>query len=232
MIIKNKWLRYSLLFATFWLTSPAFSEPYEFSCPQSVYYCELPVSGNSGGSAKNTENIVYSGLVWEIFGEQKLIPQFVIGVRSLEVKDNNNVSGADASLRIKYQDKFGFDSIRLTYVGGSRDIMGNLGAGYSLSHGSWLGTAAIQGPYTRLSTDYTLSDSKFRYFGELITLDKPNKVFRKPSAAGGCESYTNLPVSYQLVDVDQNNQFIVEGGTGNVNPAYVANGQTCFAVYD
>jgi hypothetical protein len=242
MNTKNKWLKYSLVITTITninLIQTA-SADVEFDCNTSVWFCPAPASGGSGGSAKNTENIVYSGFIWELFGEQGMIPQFIIGVRSLEVKDNDNVNGADASIRIKYQDKLGIDSLRLAYVGGERDVMGNVGVGYSFTHNSWLGTAALQGPYVRVSTDYVLADNKFRYFAEINTLDKPNKVTTQPSNSGGCGSYNQPtyefyggPSAYQLVNV-VNGQLegINFGGPVNADPSTVVNGKTCFAAID
>lgn len=206
-------------------------------------YCVAP-AGEAGGSAKNTENRIYSGFVWELFGDQGLVPEFVIGVRSLQVKSNDNVKGADASFRIKFQDKVSLDSLRLAYVGGERDVMGNVGVGYSFSHSSWLGTAAIQGPYTRLSADYMVSENKFKYFAELNTLDKPSKVMRvtRPLADGTCPS--TLPIrpgaaspvyGYLLTPVVDGaipDPFYYSGSGGpptiTVDPNQIVNGKTCY----
>jgi hypothetical protein len=196
-------------------------------------YCEAPTSGN-GGSAKNTENRIYSGFIWELFGDQGLIPQFIIGVRSLQDKDTDHVEGADASFRIKYQDKLSVDSLRLSYVGGKRDIMGNLGAGYSFSQSSWLATVAIQGSYVRLSTDYLVSDSKFRYYAELNTLNKPSRVMR-PSSGGTCPSGYNLvPVTNGYITYFprfNNNVYAAIDGEVIVQSDQIVSDKTCYKHY-
>ena len=185
--------------------------------------CQAPSGGGSSGSAKRTENRIYSGFVWELFGDQGLIPEFIIGVRSLQVKDNDDVNGADASFRIKYQDKLNPDSLRLAYVGGKRDIMGNVGAGYSFSDSSWLATAAIEGPYTRLSTDYILADSKFKYYAELNTLAKPAKVMR-PSGDGTCDTGGG----YSLTSVIDGQITDAVPQQVTVDPSQIVNGKTCY----
>ena len=183
------------------------------------FYCNAPVGSIAGGSVQHTDNSIYSGLVWEFFGESGYIPDFVIGVRSLQIKDN--VNGADANLRIKYKDKISPDSLRLSYVGGSRDIMGNVGGGYSFTYKSWLATAAIEGPYSRLSTDYLFTDRKLRFYAELNTINKPSKIVR-PSVDGTCSSGNLTNVNNGILDNNYN------GDTFNVDPNQVVNGKTCF----
>lgn len=200
-------------------------------------YCVAPTTSETGGSAKNTENRIYSGFVWELFGEQGMIPDFVIGVRSLQVKSNDNVNGADASFKIKFQDQISADSWRLTYVGGERAIMGNVGVGYSLSHSSWLGTAAIQAPYTRLSADYLVSENKFKYFAELNTLDKPSSVLQvtRPLADGTCPSTrpsinTSVGSAYVLTQVIDGVIPAIDGRfTLTVDPSQIVDGKTCYS---
>jgi hypothetical protein len=62
------------------------------------------------------------------------------------------------------------------YVGGERDVMGNLGVGYSFTHGSLLGTVAVQGPHARAGVDYLLGDGSVKPYVELNTLAKPGDV--------------------------------------------------------
>lgn len=207
-------------------------------------YCVAPASNHAGGSAKNTENRIYSGFVWELFGEQGMIPDFVIGVRSLQVKSNDNVNGADASFRIKFKDQISADSWRISYVGGERAVMGNVGVGYSLTQSSWLGTAAIQAPYVRVSADYLVSENKFKYFAELNTLDKPSNVpqVTRPLADGTCPStppiktinsipYPGNPyVLTQVIDGAVPSIFIdINNPTFTVDPSQIVDGKTCFS---
>lgn len=183
------------------------------------FFCSAPVGSSAGGVAKHTNNLIYSGLVWELFGDNGYMPEFVIGFRSLQIKDK--VNGADANFRIKYKDKISPDSLRLSYVGGSRDVMGNVGGGYSFTDNNWLATAAVQGPYSRLSADYILSNSKLRFYGELNTMSKPNKLMR-PSVDGTCLSGDLTAVNNGILDSNYNLN------TFNVDPNQVVNGKTCF----
>ena len=155
-----------------------------------------------GKSQTNTENRAYAGLVWALQDQMSWIPDLTIGFRSLRVKSSDSVNGGELSARIKLKDGIAFDSTRLSYVGGERDVLGNIGIGYSATNSSLLGTVAVQGAYTRLGTDYQFNGSKFVPYLEVLTIDKPNKVNKKPGIAGEyvCDSppYTNLqgPLCY------------------------------------
>ena len=124
----------------------------------------------------NNEHRVYAGLVWTLKEKLSLVPDATIGFRSVRVKSNDNVSGGDISARITFNNGIAFDSTRLSYVGGDRDILGNLGIGYSNTNSSILGTVAIQGPYSRIGSDFEFTNKKFVPYLELLTLDKPKKT--------------------------------------------------------
>jgi hypothetical protein len=134
------------------------------------------ITPTSYKSNTDTENRVYAGLVWTLQEKMSLIPDLTLGFRSLRVKSSDSVEGADISARIKLKDGVAFDSTRLVYVGGERDILGNIGIGYSNTNSSLLGTVAIQGPYSRVGTDFEFTNKKFVPYLEVLTLDKPNKV--------------------------------------------------------
>ncbi len=123
-----------------------------------------------------TDESVYAGLVWELGQKATLAPSVTVGVRSLHVDSGNGLDGADLSLRVRLKDGFAFDSSRLVYVGGERDLMGNVGVGYSFANKEVLGTAAIQGPHSRLGADYLLQSRSVKPFIELNTLSKPDSV--------------------------------------------------------
>ena len=127
-------------------------------------------------SATSNEHRVYAGLVWTLKEKLSLVPDATIGFRSVRVKSNDNVSGGDISARITFNNGIAFDSTRLSYVGGDRDILGNLGIGYSNTNSSILGTVAIQGPYSRIGSDFEFTNKKFVPYLELLTLDKPKKT--------------------------------------------------------
>jgi hypothetical protein len=143
----------------------------------------LTPSAVSGGvapttfsDAKKTEDRAYAGLVWTLKEKPSYTPDLILGYRSLKVKSNDNVSGGDLSIRMKLEGGVSFDSTRLVYVGGERDLLGNIGVGYSNPNSTLLGTIAVQGSYARLGTDYELNKSKFVPYLELNTLDNPKKV--------------------------------------------------------
>ena len=146
---------------------------------QHVFAAPAPQQTSSDST---TENRVYAGVVFDLDGSDGFVPDLVVGVRTLHVKSNDNVEGADLSARVSYgkhNKGVEFDSTRLVYVGGERDIQGNVGVGYSYTHKSFLGTVAVQGPYTKLGTDFEIDKKKFEPYLELNTLDKPDNVDRK-----------------------------------------------------
>jgi hypothetical protein len=143
-----------------------------FAAPEPVAY----------SSTSTTENRVYAGIVFDLDGSDGFVPDLVLGVRSLHVKSSDSVEGADLSARVSYgkHDKgIMFDSARLVYVGGERDVQGNIGIGYSHAHSTLLGTVAVQGPYTKLGTDFEFGTKKFEPYLEINTLDKPSNVDKK-----------------------------------------------------
>ena len=142
----------------------------------------IPYTTTPGKSDTTTENRAYAGLVWTLKEKTSWIPDLTLGFRSLRVKSSDSVNGADLSARIRLDGGVAFDSTRLVYVGGERDILGNIGIGYSNTNSSFLGTAAIQGPYLRAGSDFELSNKKFVPYLELLTLDKPNKVNQIPGS--------------------------------------------------
>ena len=126
--------------------------------------------------AKKTDDRVYAGLVWTLKEKPSYTPDLILGFRSLTVKSNDNASGGDLSIRMKLEGGVSFDSTRLVYVGGERDLLGNIGVGYSNTNSTLLGTIAVQSSYARLGTDYELNKNKFVPYLELNTLDNPKNV--------------------------------------------------------
>ena len=126
--------------------------------------------------AKKSEDRVYAGLVWTLKEKPSYTPDLILGFRSLKVKSNDNASGGDLSIRMKLEGGVSFDSTRLVYVGGERDLLGNIGVGYSNANSTLLGTIAVQSSYARLGTDYELNKNKFVPYLELNTLDNPKNV--------------------------------------------------------
>lgn len=153
-----------------------------------------------GGSNTETENRAYAGLVWTLGEKASMTPDLSLGFRSLRVKSSNSVEGGDLSIRIKLDGGISFDSTRLSYVGGERDVMGNIGIGYSHTNSSLLGTAAVQGAYTRVGSDYEFANKKFVPYLEVLTADKPNKVDK---GVGSTTGYQCLDEFYSLLSGDE-----------------------------
>lgn len=151
--------------------------------------CNLDISGNfvplpcpltSLDGDAYSDNQIYTGLVFDLDGSDGFVPDLVFGVRSLHVKPNNSVKGADINVRFFYgkqSEGIALNSVRAAYVGGLRDAMANLGFGYSYAHKSILATAALQSHYVRVGADYLLiGDNKFEPYFELNTLSKLKRV--------------------------------------------------------
>jgi hypothetical protein len=127
-------------------------------------------------SNKDTQTRAYVGLVWTFNNTASIKPDLTIGVQSLRVKSSDSVSGADFNIRFKIEDGLKLDSNRLSYVGGERNIQGQLGFGYSYSQKSWLTTGAVSGPFSKIGTDYLFNKKSFDPFIEINTLNKPKNV--------------------------------------------------------
>lgn len=173
-------------------------------------FCVAPTGGAVEGQNQRTDNRVYAGLAWVLGGKLELAPSLQIGVRSLAVKSDNSVSGGDLSLRLNVFSGPALDSIRLVYVGGNRDIQGNLGAGYSFVASSVLGLVGVQVPYVRAGTDYVYGSNEFKPYVEINTFSKPRKVERGSNAPLACQS------GHVLIDAPP-----------YVDPSQIKDGKTC-----
>ena len=220
--MRKKFIRALAVVCGFFLIS---SHAIAFDCSPTGGYlgmCVLPSGGTPTGSASRTDTRIYTGIVWELGGKQDLTPMFEIGLRSLTIRDDDHVEGADANLRIRYDQSITVDSGRIAYVRGMRDFMHNLGGGYSKTDSSWFATAAVQSDYTRLGTDYLFDNRNFKFYGELNTLDTPAKVVR-PTSEMTCSNGAMLtPVGAGSTIIDSGNPYTVD-------PAVVRNGNTCYS---
>lgn len=178
--------------------------PLSFAIPLCPTYCAAPLA--SGGN--HTENRAYAGLVWTLGGQTGLVPSVVVGARSLAVRDNDSVSGGDVSVRLNVFGGFGVDSLRLVYVGGSRDVQGNIGGGYSFVGAGVLATAAIEGPYVRVGADYAINSGRITPYAEINSLKKPES---------GGDGAMSCPASYRLVNAS----------AIGAPASQTVNGQTC-----
>lgn len=138
-----------------------------------------------GGTGSETQTKAYAGLAWTLGNQKSMLrPDLVVGVRSLKVKFNDQVnSGLDLSARFSFASNFAFDSVRLSYVGGNRDLLGNLGIGYSNTSKSYLTTLAAQGAYSRAGVDYEFNRKTLLPYFELLTVNKPKNVSQDTTLA-------------------------------------------------
>lgn len=148
--------------------------------------CVAP-SGSGVGASKRRDNQLYAGLSWSFDKKPSKMPDFVVGLRSVTVSSSDKVQGADFSLRLRYAGDISADSIRLSYVGGKRDMLANIGVGYSMSEKSPLLTGAIQGSYLRVGTDFAVGVNKFSPYMDAISLKAPKAVATSQSS---CSSGT------------------------------------------
>lgn len=139
-----------------------------------------PVAPTYTGDSRN-EHRAYAGLVWSLKEKNSIVPDLTLGFRSMRIKSNDNITGGDISARIKFENGINYDSTRLTYIGGDRDLQGNIGIGYSNTYSNFLGTFALQVPHLRFGTDFEFINKKFLPYFEVNTLQKPNNVNRIPS---------------------------------------------------
>ena len=173
------------------------------------YTCTAP-SISEGGSAYRVDNRAYAGLSWELDGGNGFIPDLIVGARSLNVNSSNTVNGADFNVRLRYKGSVSFDSVRLSYVGGSREFMGNAGLGYSFTNSDFLGTVAAQAAYSRLGVDYLFTKGALKPYLEGNSLYSPKQV------NGGTGSTTCSTGS-----------LVTAGAPYGASPSQSANGQTC-----
>ncbi len=143
-------------------------------------------------SASQNQVKAYAGLSWTLGGQKSALqPDLVVGIRSLKVSSSDKVtSGVDVSARFKFVGGVAYDSARLSYVGGNRDLLAHVGFGYSSSSKSYLATVAGQGPFSRIGLDYELTNSRLVPYLDLITLGKPKKV--EPRTTYECPVGTTL----------------------------------------
>lgn len=142
------------------------------------------------------------------------------------------MTGADANIRIGFNQTLSLHSARLSYLGGKPSALAQLGGGFSFKESSLLATAALQGNHLRLSTDYLLDKGKFQYFAEVNTLNKPKEA-SVTSGTGACPSgYTSTQLTQQQISdfssiyspVNESGYVGMYGGTPS---QLFVNGQSC-----
>lgn len=189
-------------------------------------FCLAAPAVTGGGDLTRISTRWYMGLAWELGGKQGMLPDFVVGVRSMSVKSDDSVTGGDANLRFKLKDSaVSFDSIRLAYLQGKRDFIAGAGLGYSLTSASPIASLTAQASYLRLGADYAFMPDQFRYFAEINTLERPEKVAKAPSSLE-CSLGT-------LASTDLLNQLDPYQKLLGQHPSEIVNGSSCaYSVHD
>jgi hypothetical protein len=181
-------------------------------CTSTPDNCALPQGGFIAGAASRTDHRAFAGLVWELGGDKGNMPNLVLGVSSLRVKSDSSVSGGELSLSLDVFKRQNVDSVKLYYVGGSRDVQGKLGAGYSFEFGQVLASLGLQGSHLLIGSDYVYGVDQFKPFFGVNTFGRPQAV------EGGSNVPLTCAQSYRLVPNDDDI---------GAPPDRVKDGQTC-----
>jgi len=146
---------------------------------------------------ESTDTRAYAGLVWTLGKDFKKTPELTLGLSAIKQESGlaftenwidtfpvNQPSesvegGLDWSLRINFDNGVAVDSTRLLYLNGDRDLLGNIGLGYSFAESRPFGTIGVQAPYSRIGVDVALDNGTLttpEFFVELLTLDKEDRL--------------------------------------------------------
>jgi len=138
--------------------------------------------------SSESDNQVYLGLLWYIGGSH--VPQVELGYRNVNVDRHGDVKGG--ALSMTYYPGMGFDMLKLKGVKGGRSAQGELGVGYSIQHGAFLGTLGVQGNHITGGLDYLFGVGP-KVYGGINTIGKYHKSDNCPSgtnyneATGQCD---------------------------------------------
>lgn len=154
------------------------------------------------GASKRSDKRLYMGLVWSLGKNASKTPDVLVGFRSTQINSSNSVKGADLSLRLQSAKEFAVEGFRLSYLGGNRNTLANIGAGYSFASNSALVTAAVQAAHVRAGTDYLLASKNFKPYLEANTLQRI-----KPTGSSYSCSIGNLRTLDKNVAISQNDVY-------------------------
>ncbi len=132
--------------------------------------CTAPTATviNAPGGKRRSESF-FMGINWN-FGTKA--PELVLGLRSLRTGVDKKSSGAQLDVFLPFLGGISFDRIRLSYVGGQRSVLGQLGFGYSFSQQTPLVGLGVQVPYANFGLDYLFRGTALPYVG-LNSLNRP-----------------------------------------------------------
>ncbi|MFT3856069.1 MAG: hypothetical protein QM742_00640 [Aquabacterium sp.] len=134
--------------------------------------CSTPIlTGQTTGAAagKRDSMRVYAGVNW-VFGAQ---PELVVGVRSVRTNARHKSLGGRFEASFPFSmNSIAFDKLRLRGVGGHRTALAEVGVGYSFVNKQYLLSAAVQGRFANVGTDYVLGGKAWQPFVGLNSLDR------------------------------------------------------------
>ena len=120
------------------------------------------------------ETRAYIGLQWILADTGGAMPNFVVGLRQSRTRTNNIVTGGDLSLAFSL-DTFEPDAIRISYLEGKCNFIGQYGLGYSMKKQASLFFVGLVGPYSKVFAE--IDSGKNPAAGlELNTQDCAGKV--------------------------------------------------------
>jgi len=120
------------------------------------------------------ETRAYIGLQWIVGDAVGAMPNFVLGIRQSRTRTNNIVTGGDMSFAVSL-DTLRPDAIRISYLEGKCDFIGQYGFGYSFSKQANLFFAGVVGPFSKVFAE--IDSGKNPAVGlELNTQDCAGKV--------------------------------------------------------
>lgn len=134
----------------------------------------LVYNSAKAGEVFHDDTRAYVGLQW-IFGEVRdPLPKFVLGIRHTRIRANNMISGGDLSLTVNLE-KSSPDAIRISYLEGKCNFVGQYGVGYSMEKRENLIFVGVVGPMSKVFAE--LDGSKNLAPGlELNTQDCARRV--------------------------------------------------------
>ncbi len=160
--------------------------------------CAAPTATviNAPGGKRRSDTF-FMGINWN-FGTKA--PELVLGVRTLRTGVNKHSSGAQLDVFLPFLGGISFDRIRLSYVGGKRSVLGQLGFGYSFSQQTPLVGVGVQVPYANFGLDYLFRGTALPYVG-LNSLNRPKTPTGGASTKTyACDGFAPTPSSDYLFD--------------------------------
>lgn len=126
-------------------------------------------------TTSRTETVVFAGIQWN-FGSST--PELVLGARTTRSTDTHSVFGGKIDIAIPLDEKaWRMPTLRILGLGGSCDVQGEAGVGYSFATSSPLFALGVQAPYANAGLNYSIGGKLSPYIG-LNSLRKPACAFK------------------------------------------------------